>query len=471
MHRALVVAAASVLLAGPARAVCAAEMSSGVVTAGADMSAKAESVRVFFQAYPAEEGEKTLAALASAKLPAAEKVKIADTFVRAGGTAVEFNPYLPEAAHYVSAGVLTVSETVAVAQYLWLARRYARAIPLLAETVDRSTCSAALYAAGLYAGKGFTVPQPEKARLAAAGIAPELEKLTASGDRAAALTLVMAATLAPELWSAKAALPALEKMAEGGDVYAQGALAEYYESVGESSGAAKAFALNLAAARGGFPPSEFRLALAYRFGSGVEKNSEQFLFWLQKAAEHGVPFARRCLGELYRDGESVKKDPARAAEWFRRAVMTDDVPARHELGFAYLHGRGVPVNPAEAVACFTVAADAGWTPSMKELGVCYYRGPCRVDRLKSYVWIALAAEFGDTEAASALPEFAAGLDPRQAALAASRVMQNAARIRRNMQAVGAERAARRGAAQKTASPGGGRNDDFRERARPKAAKR
>lgn len=446
MHLALCVASASILLAGVGSAFCAETVFSDTSAAEIPVSARAEPVREFFQAYPTDEGEQMLAALASAKLATAEKVKIADSLVRAGGTAVEFNPYLPEAAPYVSAGVLTDSETVTVAQYLWLARRYARVIPLLAELVERSTCAAALYTAGQSAGKGFSSAEPEKARLAAAGIAPELEKLAAGGNREAALTLVMAATLAPAIFSATAALPALEKMAAGGDVYAQSALAEFYGLAGEPSGSIKAFNMNLAAARGGFPPAEFRLALAYKFGAGVEKNTAQFVFWLEKAAARGVPFAQRCLGELYRDGDSVKKDPARAAEWFRRAVMTGDVPARHELGFAYLHGRGVPVNPAEAMVLLTAAADAGWTPSMKELGVCYYRGPCRVDRLKSYVWIALAAEFGDAEAASVLPDFAAGLDPRQAALASPRVTRHAARIRRNMQAGWADCAVRKTAA-------------------------
>ena len=56
----------------------------------------------------------------------------------------------------------------------------------------------------------------------------------------------------------------------------------------------------------------------YRTGEHLERNIEQALLWLHRAAEQNDARAMHALGEMYQTGDGVEQDEGKAAEWFRR---------------------------------------------------------------------------------------------------------------------------------------------------------
>ena len=61
------------------------------------------------------------------------------------------------------------------------------------------------------------------------------------------------------------------------------------------------------------------VGLAYLEGTGVERNLEQALLWLNRAAEQGEVLAQRTLVSIYADEEECK-DVEKALYWARRAI-------------------------------------------------------------------------------------------------------------------------------------------------------
>ncbi len=113
--------------------------------------------------------------------------------------------------------------------------------------------------------------------------------------------------LARAAYDAKAyaqARQALVPLAENGDARAQHLLGLMYE---KGRGVEKDFATAARwyarAARAGYAPSEYRLAVGYLCGlGGLEKDSAQALALLRRSAEGGYDKARRVLAEVEAHG-------------------------------------------------------------------------------------------------------------------------------------------------------------------------
>lgn len=61
------------------------------------------------------------------------------------------------------------------------------------------------------------------------------------------------------------------------------------------------------------------VGLAYLQGKGMEKDLDQALLWLNRAAEQGEVLAQRTLADLYAEEEACK-DLIKALHWARRAL-------------------------------------------------------------------------------------------------------------------------------------------------------
>jgi TPR repeat protein len=112
-----------------------------------------------------------------------------------------------------------------------------------------------------------------------------------------------------------AARAALEPLAEGGDARAQHLLGLMYEKgrgVGKDFvAAARWYTL---AARRGYAPSEYRLAIAYLCGlGGLEKDTARALDLLRRAAEGGYEKAQRVLAKLDAEGGVARLQDGRVA--------------------------------------------------------------------------------------------------------------------------------------------------------------
>ena len=144
----------------------------------------------------------------------------------------------------------------------------------------------------------------------------------------------------------------------------------------------------------------------------LQKNYEQAIDLLKRAAQQGHPLAMYNLALHYRDGVGVQRDFGQAAEWFAKAAESGLVSAMVEHGLALKTGRGQPfsrANPRRAVEWLLRAADAGSLRAKFELGKIYQRGAyCNCDEDTTtnvnrdselaLLWFSRAAEAGDTDA-------------------------------------------------------------------------
>ncbi|RZG47317.1 tetratricopeptide repeat protein [Acinetobacter wuhouensis] len=79
-----------------------------------------------------------------------------------------------------------------------------------------------------------------------------------------------------------------------------------------------------------------------------QENAEQTLYWLNKAKALNVPRAFFLLAQLYRDGKLVKEDLKQSATLFVEAADQGDVDAYFELFKIYRDGLGVRKNKKTA---------------------------------------------------------------------------------------------------------------------------
>ena len=88
----------------------------------------------------------------------------------------------------------------------------------------------------------------------------------------------------------------------------------------------------LAAAEGGDPSSQFKLAMAYATGDGIVQDLTEASKWYAKAVEANFPDAQYYMGEIYYHGRGVPKDFAQAGEWYSKASAQGHKGAKERLG-------------------------------------------------------------------------------------------------------------------------------------------
>jgi TPR repeat protein len=120
--------------------------------------------------------------------------------------------------------------------------------------------------------------------------------------------------------------------------------------------------------------AQLRLALAFEFGQGVQKNLKEAIHWYQIAADRGDPIAQTDLGYLYETGGTGYPNPAEAAKWYLRAAVSGFVRAQFNLGTLYLQGAGVEKNAEQGAFWISKAADAGCPKAIAALGFLYAHG-------------------------------------------------------------------------------------------------
>lgn len=133
-----------------------------------------------------------------------------------------------------------------------------------------------------------------------------------------------------------------------------------------ASSYAEAHALLRPLAEQGVARAQFRMAVMYQRGRGVEPNAELAQEWarkslpnLRRAAEAGEAWAQSDLGTLYEQGFVLDKDEAEAVRWYRRAATQGYAGAQTNLGVMYAQGRGVEQSREQAVLWLRRAAEQG----------------------------------------------------------------------------------------------------------------
>jgi hypothetical protein len=136
------------------------------------------------------------------------------------------------------------------------------------------------------------------------------------------------------------------------------------------------------------------LGNAYNSRMGTQRDPEQAIKWLQRAAEAGHAPAMVSLG-LRLLHPKPAADAAAAIQWFRKAAENGYDGGMVCLGFSYREGDGVPCDHAEAVRWFIKAVEAGDTHSMIHVGRMY--AGYMSSPAQALPWLLRAAEAGLTE--------------------------------------------------------------------------
>ena len=105
---------------------------------------------------------------------------------------------------------------------------------------------------------------------------------------------------------------------------------------------------------------QYRIGWMLLHGVGTEQDEAAALSWLEKAAEHGNPFAKYQLGKLLLTGAGgVPKDAERAVELLTECAEAGNQFAQYTLGKAYLLGGDIPQDQEQAVHWLGLSAEQG----------------------------------------------------------------------------------------------------------------
>lgn len=163
---------------------------------------------------------------------------------------------------------------------------------------------------------------------------------------------------------------ALVDRAEGGDATAQVALARKLLQRGPASQRCGILWLQLAAEAQN-PNAWAALAVCYHKGlGGLEKDDEQAISCLKKAAELGHTGAAHSLLLVYRS----TKDASQTIPWLQRVAARQYPPAERVLGLRYLRGQGVQQDLTKGVDFLRYAAMSGDRRAAALMADCYEKG-------------------------------------------------------------------------------------------------
>ena len=115
-----------------------------------------------------------------------------------------------------------------------------------------------------------------------------------------------------------------------------------------------AFAEYKKAADAGSPYGQFMLANMYLAGISVDKDLEQYMYWLGQAADNEYPPANYLLGMAY-----LYSDKSSAVGYLKAAANKEHGSAMHMLGMMYAKGVGVSKDTDEALRWFRLAKAQG----------------------------------------------------------------------------------------------------------------
>lgn len=159
-------------------------------------------------------------------------------------------------------------------------------------------------------------------------------------------------------------------------------------------------------AAAGESEAQARLGAFHVSTCGGDKNVNEGIQLLERAAAHGNVQAQLTLGETYRDqayreGKAGARDMQKAVAWFEKAAVADDARAQNNLGVALRMGQGVVKNEANAARLFRIASQQKLHEAEYNLGTLYDQGQgVEQDYETARDWYESAAEarYGDSDA-------------------------------------------------------------------------
>lgn len=107
------------------------------------------------------------------------------------------------------------------------------------------------------------------------------------------------------------------------------------------------------------PYAQYALGAMYLEGLGVQKNPEQSMRWLMRAAENGVVDAEKLLGDVFSTGLAGGKNYPESIKWYERAAHKENTDAQATLGLMIANGRGVSKDLVKGAMWLDLASAQG----------------------------------------------------------------------------------------------------------------
>ena len=127
-----------------------------------------------------------------------------------------------------------------------------------------------------------------------------------------------------------------------------------------------------------------------------QKQNDDYIDWLTKAAEQGYAAAQYDLAVSYDEGDGIREDKAKAVKWYKEAINNGDEDAPYNLALMYDLGDYVKEDKATAFQYYQLAAERGHIKAMHNVGVAYYEGEgVGQDKNEALKWFKKAAENGE----------------------------------------------------------------------------
>ena len=141
--------------------------------------------------------------------------------------------------------------------------------------------------------------------------------------------------------------------------------------------------------------AEFDVGLMYLMGAGTDKDAQQALGWLLKAAHHEVIEAQYNAALMYLTGDGITANIEQAFAWMTKAAMSHCVDAQYNLGLMYDKAH----EADKSFAWLAKASELDHQLAQYHLGRMYLKGyGTEVNLVLALKWLTKAAEQGCLEA-------------------------------------------------------------------------
>lgn len=170
-------------------------------------------------------------------------------------------------------------------------------------------------------------------------------------------------------------LSAKEKQAIHTEDYARHAVGVLIGTFYDYSKEEAATILHEIAEQDSMPYAMNALGLAYLKGTGVQRNPQEAMHWLEEAGKCGIAEAYHNIGAAYKRGiYGVRQDLTKAYEAFYKGALLGSKVCSYDAGFMLYKGLGCQQSYTKAIELFEAAAQKGHGGAMYMLGLCHRNG-------------------------------------------------------------------------------------------------
>ncbi len=172
-------------------------------------------------------------------------------------------------------------------------------------------------------------------------------------------------------WDLAESLSILNSQAIDNYLPAQIILYRYYDQVGNTSNAVKWLKQ---AVLNDDPVALFSMAMRYKFGEFVKKDTNKYLQYLKRSAQLNSPDAQYYLSNLYAFGEDLPKDEKKSLEWALKSAKQGFPAAQYNTAIKYHDGLGTTQDLEKSLYWFQKALASGIEQARQPLSILIRQG-------------------------------------------------------------------------------------------------